>query len=235
MTRTRARSLLTCQPLLFAAVIWATPCLAQSLPTSKPEDVGVSSAKVDKLSEFMQSLVDQGKIAGGVTMMARHGKVIHFKAVGMADREAKRPMHTDAIFRLASMTKPITSVAIMMLCEQGKLDLDDPVSKVIPAFKNPTVLVNADPLKTEPAKREITIRHLLTHKSGLGYNSPNTIGQLYEQHGITTGLCTSNEMLDQTIEKLTRIPLGFHPGDQFGYGMSTCLGSAGNGILAGWR
>jgi CubicO group peptidase (beta-lactamase class C family) len=110
---------------------------AQDLPTAKPEDVGVSSEKVAELSTFMQSLVDDGKIAGGVTMMARHGKVVHLEAVGMADRESGKPMTTDAIFRIASMTKPVTSVAIMMLWEEGKLDLDDPVSKFIPEFANP--------------------------------------------------------------------------------------------------
>ena len=105
------------------ALVFALPSSGQELPTAKPEDVGVSSTKVEELSTFMQSLVDDGKIAGGVTMMARHGKVIHLKAVGMADREEKKPMTTDAIFRIASMTKPITSVAIMMLYEQGKLGL----------------------------------------------------------------------------------------------------------------
>ena len=132
--------------------------LGDDLPTAKPEEVGVSSEKVEKLSTFMQSLVDDGKIAGGVTMMARHGKVIHLKAVGMADREEKKAMQTNSIFRIASMSKPITSVAIMRLYEQGKVGLDDPVSKYIPEFKNPQVLVNVDPFETESAQREITIR-----------------------------------------------------------------------------
>lgn len=152
--------------------------VAQVWPTAKPEDVGVSSETVEELSNFMQSLVDDGKIAGGVTMMARHGKVVHLEAVGMADRDTKKPMQTDSIFRIASMTKPITSVAVMMLCEPGKLDLDDLVSKYIPEFGNPTVLVKVNPLTTKPAKREITIRHLQTHTSGLGYEFTETIGPL---------------------------------------------------------
>lgn len=151
----------------------------QELPTAKPEEVGVSSEKVEELSTFMQSLVDEGKVAGGVTMMARHGKVIHLKAVGMADREEKKPMTTDAIFRIASMTKPITSVAIMMLWEEGKLGLDDPVSKFIPEFKNPKVLVSVEPLETRPAKGEITIRHLLTHTSGLTYDDSEKLRSIY--------------------------------------------------------
>jgi CubicO group peptidase (beta-lactamase class C family) len=194
---------------------------AQGLPTAKPEDVGVSSQKVEELSKFMQSLVDDGKIAGGVTMMARHGKVIHLKAVGMADREEKRPMRTDSIFRIASMTKPVTSVAIMMLHEEGKLDLDDPVSKYIPEFKNPKVLVSVDPLETRPAKREITIRHLLTHTSGLGYTSTDTLGPMYSAHGIVHGICRTDMTMEQLIRRVAQLPLKFHPGERWEYGMST--------------
>jgi CubicO group peptidase (beta-lactamase class C family) len=191
------------------------------LPSAKPEEVGVSSVKVEELSKFMQSLVDQGKIAGGVTMMARHGKVIHLKAVGMADREAEKPMQIDAIFRIASMTKPVTSVAVMMLYEQGKLGLDDPVWKYMPEFKNPKVLVSVNPLRTEPAKREITIRHLLTHTSGLGYPSTPHLGALYEQHGIPCGCVSAPVTLEENMRKLAGVPLLFHPGEKWEYGMST--------------
>ena len=195
--------------------------VGQELPTASPEEVGVSSEKVGELSRFMQSLVDDGKIAGGVTMMARHGKVIHLAAVGMADRETGTPMKTDAIFRIASMTKPITSAAIMMLWEQGKLGLDDPVSKYIPEFANPKVLVSVDPLKTEPAKQEITIRHLLTHTSGLGYEFTPDLGDIYKKHGIVCGCLTSSVTLEENITKLAGLPLRFHPGERCGYGMST--------------
>ena len=130
-------------------------------------------------------------------------------------------MQPDSIFRIASMTKPITSVAIMMLYEQGKLALDDRVSNYIPEFANPKVLVSVDPLVIEPARREITIRHLLTHTSGLGYTPTERIGPIYEQHGITTGLCTSDVPLEQMTAELAGLPLLFHPGDRFQYGMST--------------
>ena len=197
------------------------PSFGQELPTAKPEEVGVSSEKVKELSTFMQSLVDDGKIAGGVTMMARHGKVIHLKAVGMADREAKNPMTTDAIFRIASMTKPVTSVAIMMLYDQGKLGLDDPVSKYIPEFKNPKVLVSVEPLETRPAKGGITIRHLLTHTSGLTYDDSEKLRSLYAQHRISGGVSSTDVTLDQMIKALAGLPLLFDPGDNFEYGMST--------------
>ena len=209
---------LSCLPLV---MLVSCPASGSELPTAKPEEVGVSSEKVEELSTFMQSLVDDGKIAGGVTMMARHGKVIHLKAVGMADWEAKRPMTTDAVFRIASMTKPITSVAIMMLWEQGKLGLDDPVSKYIPEFKNTEVLVKAVPLETEPAKREITIRHLLTHMSGLGYPGTEKIGPMYVENGIPCGCVTSPVTLEESMKKLARMPLLFHPGEKWEYGMST--------------
>lgn len=203
------------------AVAWTSRSVGQDLPTAKPEDVGVSSMKVEQLSTFMQNLVDDGKIAGGVTMMARHGKVIHLKAVGMADREEKKPMTTDAVFRIASMSKPITSVAVMMLWEQGKIGLDDPVSKYIPEFKNPTVLVTVKPLKTRPAKREITIRHLLTHTSGLAYNSNKTLRPIYDNNRISFGLGTTDMTLAQFVERLAVLPLLFDPGEGWEYGHST--------------
>jgi CubicO group peptidase (beta-lactamase class C family) len=205
--------------ILVVALTW--PSLGQELPTAKPEEVGVSSEKVEELSTFMQSLVDDGKIAGGVTMMARHGKVIHLEAVGMADRETKKPMQTDSIFRIASMTKPIASVAVMRLCDQGKLDLDAPVSKYIPEFKEPEVLVSVEPLETRPAKREITIRHLLTHTSGLGYNSTDRVGPIYARNGIVLGVCSTDVTLEGMVKRLAGLPLQFDPGTQWQYGMST--------------
>jgi CubicO group peptidase (beta-lactamase class C family) len=216
---------LRCVTVLFASMavgLVLSVASAQDLPAAKPEDVGVSSEKVEGLSKFMQSLVDDGKIAGGVTMMARHGKVVHLKAVGMADREDKKPMRTDAIFRIASMTKPITSVAIMMLWEQKKLDLDDPVSKYVPEFKNPKVLVRVEPLETKPAKREITIRHLLTHTSGLGNKTTPKIGPLYDRYKISGGFCNITEVkLEEMMKRLAGVPLLFHPGENWEYGLST--------------
>lgn len=220
MILTRSRWLYLYHAVIFLSLSPPSILLGQGLPTAKPEKVGVSPEKVEQLSKFMQSLVDDGKIAGGVTMMARHGKVIHLKAVGMADREAAKPMQTDSIFRLASMTKPITCVAVMKLWEDGKLNLDDPVSKYIPEFKNPNVLVSVDPWKTVPAKREITIRHLLTHTSGLGYIITEKIGPIYEQHGLDGGMQGSPLSLEQYIRKLAAMPLLFDPGQRWEYSMS---------------
>jgi CubicO group peptidase (beta-lactamase class C family) len=203
---------IACQPITASC---------QRLTTAKPEDVGVSAEKVEKLADFMQSLVDDGKIAGGVTMVARRGEVVHLEAVGMADRDAGKPMTTDAIFRIASMTKPITSVAVMMLFDRGRLDLDDPVSKYIPEFEKPQVLVRANPLQTRPADKEITIRHLLTHTSGLGYTPSPDIGEIYQKNGIVTGLCTTDLSLEAMMQRAGSLPIKFDPGKEFHYGMST--------------
>jgi CubicO group peptidase (beta-lactamase class C family) len=200
----------------------STRLTAQDLPTAKPEDVSVSPEKVTELTAYMQSLIDDGKIAGGVTMLARHGKVVHLNALAMADREGKIPMQTDSIFRMASMTKPVTSVAILKLYEQGKLGLDDPVSKYLPEFRREKmrVFANAAPLETKPAKNEITIKHLLTHTSGLGYGVSENIGPLYKAEALPIGCGSSNLRLDEVIRRLAKLPLGFEPGTQWNYGMN---------------
>ena len=149
------------------AVLLVLPSQAQEPVGVRPENYGVSSEKVAELSKYMHSLVVQDKIAGGVTLMARKGQVVHLQAVGKADREVGDDMRTDTIFRIASMTKPVTSVAVMILVEEGKIDLDDPVSKFIPEFRNPRVLVSGQTNQSELAQSEITIKHLLTHSSGL--------------------------------------------------------------------
>ena len=130
----------------------------------------------------MQHDIDDKRIAGAVTLVIRHGHVAWFKSQGMMDREAGKPMRPDAMFRICSMTKPITSVAVMMLYEEGRFLLDDPVSKYLPEFKNPKVLVkpaSGEPYSI-PATKEITIRDLLRHTSGLTYNWNDDLGAMYE-------------------------------------------------------
>src|SRR5437667_65733 len=142
---------------------------AQDLPAAKPESVGLSSERLERISTAVQRAIDEKRIAGAVTLVARRGRVAWLKSQGMMDREAGKPMQNDSIFRICSMTKPITSLAVMMLYEEGNFLLDDPVSKYIPEFKNPKVLVKA-PSGQVPAAKEITIRNLLTHTSGLTYH-----------------------------------------------------------------
>src|SRR5260370_13253900 len=158
---------------LVPLVCWALGCApAAELPTTRPEDAGLSSERLARVHTAIGRYIGRQQIAGAVTLVARHGRIAHFDTQGVMDLESKQPMQKDTIFRIASMTKPIASVALMMLYEQGYFQLNDPVSNFIPEFKNPKVaaLVAPFPYKAIPSRREITIRHLLTHTAGL----PNT-------------------------------------------------------------
>ena len=119
----------------------AAAAVGQDLPTARPESVGLSPERIERIATAVQRSIDNQRIAGAVTLVARHGQVAWFKAQGMADREAGKPMQRDSIFRICSMTKPITSVAAMILYEEGRFLLDDPISRYLPEFKNPKVLV----------------------------------------------------------------------------------------------
>src|ERR1017187_4392653 len=155
---------------LFLIPLLAAPLTARDVPLGKPEDVGMSSERLRRIHEAIQRHIDTGEISGAVTLVARRGRLVHFEAHGLMDIESKRPMEKDAIFRIASMSKPITGVAVMMMLEEGKLRLNDPVSKFLPAFANPKVAVpkgNAGEFYVIPAERELTIRDLLTHTNGL--------------------------------------------------------------------
>jgi CubicO group peptidase (beta-lactamase class C family) len=140
------------------------------MPLGKPEDAGMSADRLRRIHEAIQRHVDAGEISGAVTLVARRGRIVHFEAHGLMDIESKRPMQKDAIFRIASMSKPITGAAVMMMLEEGKLRLNDPVSKFLPEFANPKVAIpkgTAGEFYTIPADRELTIRDLLTHTNGL--------------------------------------------------------------------
>lgn len=195
---------------------------AQDLPTAKPESVGLSSERLDRIAGVVQHDIDSNRIAGAVTLVIRHGKIAYFKSQGMMDREAGKAMPTDAMFRICSMTKPITSVAVMMLYEEGKFLLDDPVSKYLPEFKNPKVLVK--PAKggpyTIPAKDEITIRDLLRHTSGLTYNWNEDLGPMYEKANVASGLLQYDGTIGDNVRSLAALPLLFNPGDRFEYSLS---------------
>src|SRR5205085_1077197 len=162
-----------------------------SLARVAPEAVGMSSERLARIRPVIQQSIDQGKIAGAVTLVLRNGKVAHLEAVGQMDEG--KPMRTDALFRIASMSKAVTSVAVMMLTEEGRLLLDDPISKYIPEFKGAQVAVPSSDKQSfnlVPAKSEITIRHLLTHTSGLTYRfiSIEPWAKLYKEAGINDGL-----------------------------------------------
>jgi len=188
---------------------------------STPASVGISAERLKRLHAGMQSFVDRKEAAGIVTLIARDGKVVDVNASGFQDVAAKTPMRTDTLFRIASMTKPVTSVALMMLYEEGKLLLTDPVSKFIPAFKSSRVLEGAaDPVA---ARRGINLRDLLTHRSGITYGFINggPVGGGYRKNGIVDGLATTNLTLAEAIDKLAAEPLIAHPGAAWNYSLST--------------
>lgn len=178
----------------------------------KPEDAGMSSERLHRIHEAIQRHIDAGEISGAVTLVARRSRVVHFEAHGLMDIESKRPMQTDAIFRIASMSKPITGVAVMMMLEEGKLRLNDPVSKFLPEFKNPKVAIprgSPGEFYTVPADRELTIRDLLTHTNGLmtgGAGSKGAPPRMVEGDTLAT-----------YIPKLGAAPLDFQPGTQWAY------------------
>ena len=200
---------------------------AEPIPAAKPEEVGFSSDRLQRIHELMQRNIDQGNFAGAVTLVARNGRVAHFEAHGLMDLDTKKPMEKNAIFRIMSMTKPIVGVSILMLLEEGKIRLNDPVSKFIPQLKDLKVAVPlpeapASPFAppspapkesrfyTMPADREITVRDLMTHTSGMvsGSISNSQNAKVIFQKG---------ETLADYIPRLGSVPLEFQPGTKWAY------------------
>jgi CubicO group peptidase (beta-lactamase class C family) len=205
----------------------AFSALAQGLPkASQPEDVGFSSERLKRVTSAFQTDVDKGTIPGAVVLIARNGKVAYLEAIGFQDREKKVPMSTDAIFQIASMTKPFTSVAIMMLVEEGKILLSDPASVYLPEFKTLQVGVekinvatgNAE-LSLEPAQRQMTIQDLLRHTSGLTYSflGKSLVKEAYSEAKVFD----PNQTLAEFVTKLSKLPLAHQPGTTWDYSMST--------------
>ena len=181
----------------------------------------------------MQSYVDDAAIGGAVTLVARKGGQAHIRAYGMADRASGTPMRVDTIFRIASMTKPITSVAVMMLYEEGRFKLNDPVGQYLPALAALDVLTPSDdgdgPFRRVPARRPVTIRHLLTHTSGIGYRFLGDLGasatqralsELYRDAGVADGLAEHAGTIEGLVTALGDLPLLHEPGAAFTYGLS---------------
>ena len=207
---------------LLGIVLLSAAGFAQEFSVVKPESVGLSSERLERIAGTVQRDIDDKRLAGAVTLVVRHGRVAWFKAQGMMDREAGKPMAPDAMFRICSMSKPITSVAVMILYEEGKFLLDDPVSKYLPEFKNPKVLVkpaSGDPY-TIPATHEITIRDLLHHTSGLTYNWNETLGAMYEKADVASGLLQYDGTIGDSVKRLAGVPLLFNPGERFEYSLS---------------
>jgi CubicO group peptidase (beta-lactamase class C family) len=205
------------------------PVRAADLPRGDARAAGLSADKLVRIQALLKDAVAARQIAGGSALIARHGKVVYLTTVGFQDAEAELPLREATIFRIASMTKPITSVAVMMLADAGKLRLSDPVSKYLPAFKNPRVLVpRKDPAPGEPpytlvpAEREITLHDLLAHTSGISYRFAQRphLGKLYVEAGISDGLTDTPGTIADTVRRLAGLPLWHQPGAGWEYGLS---------------
>jgi CubicO group peptidase (beta-lactamase class C family) len=197
---------------------------AQDLKHVEPEDVGLSSARLTNATRLVQGYVESGKIPGAIALVARRDKVAYFESFGLMDAEAGKPMAPDTIFRIYSMTKPIASVALMTLYEEGRFQLEDPASKYIPELKGLKVLDSgtADSYEVREPAREMTIRDLLTHTSGLvGGGDGTVVGQLYQRAELRGS--ASGGTLAEMVARLGRLPLHCDPGSQWNYGISTDL------------
>ena len=182
-----------------------------------PEEVGISTERLERIRPVMKGYVDDEQLPGFLTVVARRGKIVHFETIGMRDVENSKPVEPDTIFRIYSMSKPITSVAVMMLYEEGRFQLTTPVSRFIPEFKNMKVY-NEDQTEILDAKKEITIKHLLMHTAGLTYGWGNKpVDERYKEAKIFERGTTLADM----AKKLGTIPLVHEPGDRWTYGVST--------------
>ena len=194
---------------------------AEELPLAPPESVGMSAERLQRIDDYFQRFIDDGQIAGAVTLVARRGKVVHHSAVGWRHREAEVPMTTDGIFTLMSMTKPIVSAALMMLFEEGRFRLDDPIADWIPEYADHSVLERDGPrLRRAPEARPVTIRHVMTHTSGLTLNPGNAALSEAERRYVTND-GEPFATIGERVARAARIPGAFHPGDHWQYGSST--------------
>ncbi len=224
---------------VLAALAIALPLAAQEIPTAIPETVGMSSEHLDMLTAALDEYVAEGRLAGATAIVLRDGKVVYHEAVGDRDREAGSPMNTDVIFRIASQTKALISVGIMILQEEGELLISDPLSRYLPAFRNTTVAVrSAGGYDVVPAERPITLRHLLTHTSGIGYGTwpnPSAPGaDRWAQAGFTGWyFADRDEPIQRLVERMAPLPAQAQPGERWVYGYNTDILGAVIEVVSG--
>ena len=208
--------------LCFACTSFVMP--THALETTAPESAGMSTERLARINTAMQRYIDNKLVAGTVTLVARKGKIVHSSAQGLMDVENNKPMREDSIFRIASMTKPITSVALMMLFEEGHFLLSDPISKWLPEFENMQVAVpsgserHGTPYKTVPAVRPISVEHILTHTAGLA-NSYRGLTQ--PEYRAISSKQSEDETVADMLNRVAKLPLNFHPGEKWEYSVAT--------------
>lgn len=213
------------QPL-FAALLVACltqAAVAQGIARATPEQVGMSSERLERLTDALRQYVDDGRLAGAVALVLRRGRIVYFEPFGMRDLESGAAMTPDAMFRIASQSKAIISVAVLMLQEEGALLITDPLAKYIPEFAKTTVAVRNDSggYDVVDARRPITIRDLLTHTSGLGYGGGVARDQ-WAAAGITGWyFADRDEPIAETVSRMAPLPMDVQPGERFNYGYST--------------
>ena len=195
---------------------------AGSFTETSPERVGVSAERLERLDNTVQGYLDREEIAGAVTLIARHGKIAHFKAYGYRDLESKAPMGKDSLFRMFSMTKPVTCAALMILVEENEILLSDPVSKYLPEFADMKVLLQEKDgeITTEPVKNPITIQNLAMHTSGLAYGIPGNISPTLSKKYQEPDIFNSHNPLEKAIKLIASFPLVHQPGTTWEYGTS---------------
>ncbi|HXY36590.1 MAG TPA: serine hydrolase domain-containing protein [Planctomycetaceae bacterium] len=205
--------------LILGSLVLALTCAvhAAEIPQATPESQHVSPTKLAAAEKAVKELIDKKEYAGAITMVLRNGKIVEWQTYGLADVAKNKPMEKDTIVRVYSMSKPITTVAAMMLHEEGKFQLDDPVSKFLPELKGLRVYVGPD--KTEPARREITIRDLMRHTSGFTYGlfGDSPVDKMY----LAKNVLDPRQNLQQFVSQLATLPLKYQPGTKFNYSVST--------------
>ncbi|ABG42108.1 beta-lactamase [Paraglaciecola sp. T6c] len=202
-----------------ASTLLATNAFAD-IRTTNPEKVGMSEARLERIEPVMQAFVDEQKLAGTLTLVARKGKVVHLEGVGFRDREAKTPMTEDTIFRIYSMTKPITAVAALTLWEQGKFQMNDPISKYLPELANLKVFAGMDGenMILEDTNKVMTIKQLFTHSAGFSYGfSQSPVDKLYQQSALFSGETKREDLL----KEVAKLPLNHQPGTKWNYSIGT--------------
>lgn len=218
------------QLILFCTLLIATSCYNNHDELHhtfiSAEEAGFSASSIDEINSVMEYEIENNRIAGAVVLLARNGSIFLNKAYGWQELEADLPMQTNHLFRMASMTKPVTSVAILQLVEQGKIQLSDPLEVYIPEFANPTVIKQYDretgDFESRPAENSITIHDLLTHTSGISYGFTNPMfGAIYRRAGIPDLGSMDSLTIGQTMAKLGEQPLAHDPGEHFTYGLNS--------------
>ncbi len=210
-------------PLVMLVLATAIPSVAQELPRARPEQVGMSSTRLQRLTDTLQGYVDKNQLPGAVLLVTRRGQVAYLEAFGQRDRESASPMRPDALFRIASQTKAIVSVGAMILLEEGSLLLTDPVGKHLPEFLHTSVAVPTDAggYEVVEAKRPITVRDLLTHTSGVSYGGGPASDRWAEAGLQGWYFADRDEPIGASVARIAALPFDAQPGDRFVYGYST--------------